>query len=150
MDPGIGSTVIHFDVYGCNERIVGSPQELHSKIRQLIEKAGFTIRAQTLDVWDSLLVGSCTSFFVLAESHVRVETWPERNMHANGEIQICNYSRDNRAHARQLARNIITELNAEKGEVFVLERGPDHPLRAQASGQQTLARFLQLPFEPPH
>jgi S-adenosylmethionine/arginine decarboxylase-like enzyme len=76
---------------------------------------------------------------------VRVETWPEHG-HVNGEVQICNYSQDNRESALALARALLQMLGAKTGEVVVIERGPNRPMCV--TDQLSLAEFQECALEP--
>lgn len=50
--------------------------------------------------------GGHTTCLLLAESHVTVHTYPETERTVMIEISICDYLRDNRQLARELARRL--------------------------------------------
>jgi|SRR3989344_7060515 len=43
-----------------------------------------------------------TGFILLAESHISVHTWPERDNSAILDIYVCNYKRNNSKKARRI------------------------------------------------
>ena len=121
-----GSTNVMFDLHLGDEsncRIAFSPGKLDRMIRKAIKQVGMIRRKGLLDVWESRQFGPATSFHSLQESHVRVETWPKES-HVQGEVQLCNFSRDNSAAARRLTDIIIKNLQPVTTQIFVITRGP--------------------------
>ncbi|MDR1708400.1 MAG: S-adenosylmethionine decarboxylase, partial [Candidatus Accumulibacter sp.] len=53
-----------------------------------------------------------TGAVILAESHLAVHTWPERNA-VTLDLYVCNFSRDNRAAAEQTYTRLQTAFAPE-------------------------------------
>jgi len=47
-----------------------------------------------------------TLFYILAESHLAIHTWPEKSL-VNIDLFLCNYSRNNNHKARAVALGLI-------------------------------------------
>ncbi|MBI2410070.1 hypothetical protein HYV30_03455 [Candidatus Kaiserbacteria bacterium] len=129
-----GSTLIVYDLYldkRSNARIALSPKLLHKEVSKIIAEVNMHRRTGVLDVWESKEAGPATSFHSLEESHnrlsvinfARAETWP-KEMHINGEAQLCNYSRDNTRAARLLVRRLIERLDPARANILLIGRGP--------------------------
>ncbi len=127
---GRGSTNLMFDLYldaESNVKLAFSPGRLHWTLRNAIRGVGMTQRKSLLDPWETKLTGPASFFHSLEESHVRIETWPE-DMHVQGEVQLCNYSRNNTEATWRLAWFIIDTLNPARGQILPITRGPNAPL----------------------
>lgn len=123
---GCGSTNVLFDLYFAKvtkHTVAFCPERLDLLIRNAIKGIGMVRRTGVLDVWETREFGPCTSFHSLEESHVRLETWPKEG-HVQGEVQLCNFSRDNSVAARRLADIIIQSLEPTIIEIIVVTRGP--------------------------
>lgn len=131
---GRGSTLIVYDLYldkGSNSRVALSPKLLHKEIRNIITEVNMTRRTGILDVWETRETGPATSFHSLEESHNRVsvvnfaraETWPDE-LHINGEVQLCNYSRDNTNVVQLLVNLLIQHLQPSTAHLLLIGRGP--------------------------
>ncbi len=123
---GCGSLNIMFDLYldaASNTAVAFSAEQFDVVIRAAIQKSGMTLRKSFVDAWKSEQEGPASLFFSLEESHVRIETWPEEK-HIQGEVQLCNYSKDNAGAARELAERIIKALNPAITQIFFINRGP--------------------------
>lgn len=121
-----GSLNILFDLYLDAESNCGvafSPHALDSLLKKTIAEIGMVRRTGMLDVWKTKYSGPASSFHSLEESHVRVETWPE-DRHVQGEVQLCNFSRDNREATMQYARLIIERLKPASAHLLCIPRGP--------------------------
>ena len=126
-----GSTVILFDAYGVNA-LAQRPHELKQAVRTRIK--GLQLTPRERDLLDNHYgddESASTIFVPLEESHVRlhanffrVETWPEEGNYINGEVQICNYTRDNQYLTYVLFWNIMALLEPKRVEVMSVSRGP--------------------------
>jgi S-adenosylmethionine decarboxylase proenzyme len=63
-----------------------------------------------------------TGVVLLAESHMAVHTWPERNG-VTLDIYVCNFGVDNSDKARALERMLIAHFAPAKTRLQALERG---------------------------
>lgn len=131
---GCGSLNIMFDLYldRSSAAAAFSPKKFDGLIREAIKKSGMTLRKAFLDCWKSEQEGPASLFYSLEESHVRIETWPDEN-HVQGEVQLCNFSKDNAQATRQLAEHIISGLNPAATEIVFVSRGPGPNLLVQES-----------------
>ncbi|HVB20080.1 MAG TPA: S-adenosylmethionine decarboxylase [Candidatus Paceibacterota bacterium] len=130
---GCGSLNIAFDLYldaVSNSNVAFSAEKLNVVIRKAIKKAGMTLRKSFIDPWESVQEGPATLFYSLEESHVRIETWPAEG-HLQGEVQLCNFSKNNEKAAQHLAECIIGSVNPETTQVLFLRRGPGPDLLAR-------------------
>ena len=137
---GKGSTMVKFNLQGCN-LLANAPEKLLETVRSIISARLLVPREiNLLDSWGTAAQGACTVFVPLEESHVRVsvrspeqfvrcETWPDRNNYIDGEIQLCNYTRDNRILTRELFKDLRAALDPQHGSYIVIECGPDSPLK---------------------
>jgi S-adenosylmethionine/arginine decarboxylase-like enzyme len=69
---------------------------------------------------------------VLAESHLAIHTWPERDG-ATLDVYVCNYTADNTAKAEAVYAKLVKAL--KPGDVLVerMQRGRDLPLRKRVA-----------------
>ena len=143
---GKGSTLVVYDLYldeKSNLDTALSPKRLHAELERIIGEVGMLQRKGLLDVWDSEDYGPATSFHSLSESHSRnycapefnrVETWPgEQITHVQGEVQLCNFSRNNEDAAKLFACLVIELLKPVSAEILVIYRGPGQSLRPAGS-----------------
>lgn len=122
-----GSTNVMFDLTLDRKsalKIAFCPEVLDQVIIKAIKEAGMERRTGLIDPWETTRRGPASFFHSLQESHVRAETWPDR-MHVQGEVQLCNFSRDNSGATRQLAERIIRKLKPKTADLLVIIRGPD-------------------------
>jgi S-adenosylmethionine decarboxylase proenzyme len=63
-----------------------------------------------------------TGVVLLAESHVAVHTWPEREA-VTLDVYVCNYSADNTAKAHALFGALQTAFAARRQQTHALARG---------------------------
>ncbi|MCS7338559.1 MAG: S-adenosylmethionine decarboxylase [Verrucomicrobiae bacterium] len=54
-----------------------------------------------------------TLFYILAESHLALHTWPEKGL-VNVDLFLCNYSRNNYHKAKSVMRELIQLLKPGK------------------------------------
>jgi len=131
---GKGSTLIVYDLYldkDSNSALALSPKILHKEIHSIITKVNMHRRTGVLDVWETKEAGPATSFHSLEESHnrasvvnfARAETWPDE-LHINGEVQLCNYTRDNAPTVRSLMKLLIEYIQPSTAHLLFIDRGP--------------------------
>lgn len=130
-----GSRNIMFDLHLDKESkcpIAFSAKKFDRIICAAIKDSKMNLRKKFVDVWKTKRSGPASLFYSLSESHVRIETWPERS-HVQGEVQLCHYTRNNSKAAMGLAECIIASLNPASTQVQIIDRGPDQnlvPLRS--------------------
>ena len=123
---GCRSLNVMFDLYldeQSNNATAFSASIFDAVIRKEIVASGMTLRKYFIDAWESETEGPASLFYSLEESHVRIETWPAER-HVQGEVQLCNFSKDNEGAAQGLANCIIAVLNPVLWEKLLIHRGP--------------------------
>ncbi|HCR52584.1 TPA: hypothetical protein DIV48_02995 [Candidatus Kaiserbacteria bacterium] len=135
---GRGSTNILFDLYFTAEDAkrfgIFERENLRRVIREAIKRVEMTWRSGFVDEGHGWEPGAMSVFESIQESHVRTETWPQ-DLHLQGEVQLCNYTKDNSKAAWALLMAIVAELHPRKGSYLVVERGPGRRIRVKRGGQ---------------
>jgi S-adenosylmethionine decarboxylase proenzyme len=120
------------DLYNCRKTdlLVSS-----DKLRDLCVKActdsGLTVLGQhfyQFDALDGTQHGGSTGAVVLAESHLAIHTWPERDG-ATLDVYVCNFTADNTAKAESVYSTLLEALDPADVLVERLQRGRDLPLK---------------------
>lgn len=89
---------------GCGDDLLFSSAALAPLLRQAARDSGLEpLEWVGHDFGDG---GGHTTCVLLAESHVTVHTYPETDRCAVAEISICDYQKDNRQLARELASRL--------------------------------------------
>jgi S-adenosylmethionine decarboxylase proenzyme len=119
------------DLYNCPS---GDYLVSAKKLRQLCvracEFAGLKVLGDhfyQFDGFDATQVGGATGAVVLAESHLAIHTWPERNG-ATLDIYVCNITDDNSGKAENLYAELIDVLKPADVLVERVWRGKDLPV----------------------
>jgi S-adenosylmethionine decarboxylase len=124
------------DLYNCQkgELLVSSHM-----LRELCVKActdvGLTVLGDHFYQFDGLeggQDGGTTGAVVLAESHLAIHTWPERDG-ATLDVYVCNFTADNTSKAEDVYERLLKAL--KPGDVMVerVIRGKDLPLRKRVA-----------------
>ena len=120
------------DLYNCakSDYLVSS-----DKLRDLCVKActdsGLTVIGQHFHQFtgfEGTQDGGSTGAVVLAESHLAIHTWPERDG-ATLDIYVCNFTADNTAKAESVYKSLIAALKPADVMIERLQRGRDLPLK---------------------
>jgi S-adenosylmethionine decarboxylase len=120
------------DLYNCQK---GDYLVSSGKLRELCVNAcrevGLTVLGDhfyQFDGADGTQDGGTTGAVVLAESHLAIHTWPERDG-ATLDVYVCNYTADNTGKAEEVYAKLIAAL--KPGDVMVerLQRGRDLPVK---------------------
>ena len=123
------------DLYNCpNGNYLTSADALRQLCLKACETAGLSILGEhfyQFDSFDDVQVGGATGAIVLAESHLAIHTWPERDG-ATLDVYVCNVSGDNSARAESLYDSLISAL--KPGDVLVKRvwRGKALPIKVAA------------------
>jgi S-adenosylmethionine decarboxylase len=124
------------DLYNCQkgELLVSS-----GKLRELCVAAckdvGLTVLGDhfyQFDGIDGTQQGGATGAVVLAESHLAIHTWPERDA-ATLDVYVCNYTADNTAKAESVYKILVKALKPADVLVERVMRGKDLPLRKRVA-----------------
>ena len=76
--------------------------------------------------FDATQIGGATGAVILAESHLAIHTWPERNQ-ATLDVYVCNVTIDNSAKAEQLFLRMAGALRPADSVVQRVWRGKELP-----------------------
>ena len=103
----------------CDPRLLLDCESFRDKCIGFVKDAGLTI----MDVSFHQFEGSgFTGTVVLAESHLAIHTWPERNG-LTLDVYVCNYSADNSAKARKVFAAIIDHFQPTEAALHEIDRG---------------------------
>ena len=124
------------DLYNCpkNDLLVSSTQLRDLGVKACTD-AGLTVLGDhfyQFDGADGTQQGGSTGAVVLAESHLAIHTWPERDG-ATLDVYVCNYTADNTAKAESVYRSLIKAF--KPGDVLVerVMHGRDLPLKKRVA-----------------
>ncbi|MBC7625284.1 MAG: adenosylmethionine decarboxylase [Aeromicrobium sp.] len=123
------------DLYNCpKSNYLTSANALQQLCLKACETAGLSILGEhfyQFDSFDDVQVGGATGAIVLAESHLAIHTWPERDG-ATLDVYVCNVTGDNSARAESLYDSLISAL--KPGDVMVKRvwRGKELPITVAA------------------
>jgi len=119
---------LHFtaDLYDCNVslRTLSCEVSLSRICRFSVKSVGLTLVA---DKWYTFPdynghKGGVTGAVLLAESHLAIHTWPEKNC-VTLDVYVCNFESDNSKKAEQLMDMLIKEFNPIRVITNRLDRG---------------------------
>ena len=82
----------------CDPQLLLDGERFRAKCLEMVSASGLTTMDATFHTFDG---GGFTGTVVLAESHLAIHTWPERQG-LTLDVYVCNYSADNSAKARKL------------------------------------------------
>jgi S-adenosylmethionine decarboxylase len=125
------------DLYHCSrDKAEGGLLTSAGKLRSLCvgacEAVGLTVLGEhfhQFDGADATQKGGTTGTVVLAESHLAIHTWPERDC-ATLDVYVCNYTADNSQRAETLYQTLIDALAPGAIQVERIWRGMDSPVMA--------------------
>jgi spermidine synthase len=103
----------------CDPQLLLDGERFKAKCVEMVAASGLT----TMDATFHQFEGSgFTGTIVLAESHVAVHTWPERQG-LTLDVYVCNYSADNSAKARGLFKAIVDHFQPTEAALHEVDRG---------------------------
>ena len=124
------------DLYNCQKsELLVSSDKLREICVKACKDAGLTVLGDhfiQFDGADGTQQGGSTGAVVLAESHLAIHTWPERDG-ATLDVYVCNYTSDNTGKAEAVWRTLERAL--KPGDVMIerVQRGKDLPLRKRVA-----------------
>ena len=116
--PGLHVMGDLYDV-GCADHFMIDADVLRAHCLALVEKAGLTSVGDFFHQFDG--AGGVTGMVVLAESHMSIHTWPEKN-YVTVDVYVCSYSQDNRPRARQLYQSLLETFQPQRENSHSVER----------------------------
>ncbi len=120
------------DLYHClSGQLLVSAEKLRHVCIENCQAAGLSVLGEhfyQFSGFDATQDGGATGAVVLAESHLAIHTWPERN-EVSLDVYVCNVTEDNSERAEKLYRLMVAAL--QPGEVAVerISRGKDRPVQ---------------------
>lgn len=124
------------DLYNCQKgELLVSSRNLRELCVNACTDAGLTVLGDhfyQFDGADGTQQGGSTGAVVLAESHLAIHTWPERDG-ATLDVYVCNFTCDNTGKAEAVYKTLIKGL--KPGDVLVerVQRGRDLPLKKRVA-----------------
>ena len=118
------------DLYGCacQPSLLTSAQALATLCEVAVEQSALTRVAERFFTFPDYLgqPGGVTGAVLLAESHLALHTWPERNS-VTLDVYVCNFSTDNSAKAERLLAALIIAFAPAKQNSNRILRGSADP-----------------------
>jgi len=138
LEGGIEVKGLHIiaDLYNCQKgELLVSAQKLKDLCVGTCKDAGLTVLGDhfyQFDGLDGAQEGGATGAVVLAESHLAIHTWPERDG-ATLDVYVCNFTADNTAKAEAVYDCLIKALKPSDVMVERVTRGKDLPLKKRVA-----------------
>ena len=123
------------DLYNCPKGdYLTSAATLRALCVRACTTAGLTVLGEhfyQFNSFDQIQAGGATGAVVLAESHLAIHTWPERDG-ATLDIYVCNVTADNSTRAENLYATMIAALQPADVLVKRVWRGKALPIKVAA------------------
>jgi S-adenosylmethionine decarboxylase proenzyme len=123
------------DLYGCRKsEYMVSSAALRDLCVKACKDAGLTVLGDhfiQFDGADGTQQGGSTGAVVLAESHLAIHTWPERDG-ATLDVYVCNFTSDNTGKAEAVYRSLHNSLKPADVIIERVQRGRDLPQKKVA------------------
>ena len=124
------------DLYNCQKGdFLVSADKLRELCVNACTAAGLTVVGQhfyQFDGADGTQLGGSTGAVVLAESHLAIHTWPERDG-ATLDVYVCNYTCDNTGKAEAVYKTLLKALKPADVLVERVQRGRDLPIKKRVA-----------------
>ena len=103
----------------CDPQLLLDGESFRAKCIEMVAAAGLTTMDATFHTFDG---GGFTGTVVLAESHLAIHTWPERQG-LTLDVYVCNYSADNSGKARKLFDQLVDYFQPTEAARHEVDRG---------------------------
>lgn len=108
----MGGLHIISELFGCkNSDMLVNKEEMERKLSDIVSENGLTVVGTYFHQFGE--ESGVTGVVVLAESHVSIHTWPERDNFVNVDVFVCNVTQDNTEKARNVYVKMKEFLNPE-------------------------------------
>jgi spermidine synthase len=107
----------------CDPQLLLDGERFRARCLEMVSSAGLTTMDATFHTFEG---GGFTGTVVLAESHLAIHTWPERQG-LTLDVYVCNYSADNSVKARKLFDQLVDYFQPGEVAKHEVDRG-DHLL----------------------
>src|SRR5256714_15152619 len=104
---------------GCDPQRLLDGKSFRAECIAMVEASGLTTMEATFHQFEG---SGFTGCIVLAESHLAIHTWPERQG-LTLDVYVCNYSADNSAKARKLFETLVGYFQPTEVARQELDRG---------------------------
>ena len=116
--PGLHVMGDLYDV-NCDNEFMVNADLLREHCLKLVRDAGLSSVGEFFHQFGS--DGGVTGMVVLAESHMSLHTWPEKN-YVTVDVYVCSYSQDNRPRARKLYQSLLDTFKPGFEKSHAVER----------------------------
>jgi spermidine synthase len=103
----------------CEPQLLLDGESFRGRCLEMVSQSGLTTMDATFHTFDG---GGFTGTVVLAESHLAIHTWPERQG-LTLDVYVCNYSADNSAKARKLFDLLVAHFQPAEIARHEIDRG---------------------------
>ena len=103
----------------CDPQLLLDGESFRAKCLDMVSAAGLTTMDATFHTFDG---GGFTGTVVLAESHLAIHTWPERQG-LTLDVYVCNYSADNSVKAKKLFDQLVAHFQPTEVASHAIDRG---------------------------
>jgi len=108
----MGGLHIISEFFGCkNSDMLKNKEEMEKKLSDIVSENGLTVVGTYFHQFGE--GNGVTGVVVLAESHVSIHTWPERENFVNIDVFVCNVTQDNTGKAKAVYEKMKEMLNPE-------------------------------------
>ena len=116
----MGGLHIISEFFGCkNSEMLKNKEEMEKKLSEIVSGNGLTVVGTYFHQFGD--EGGVTGVVVLAESHVSIHTWPERENFINVDVFVFNVTQDNTEKARNVylkMKELFSPENEDTQEVL--------------------------------
>ncbi len=102
------------DIFGADEKLLDDPSVLMRLMREACEKAGMKVIKGGFHKFSPQGV---TAFYILAESHISIHTWPEQ-----GSAAVDIYYCGEKKAVEKAAEILLSSLSPKKTRKNIIER----------------------------
>ena len=107
--------------FGCkNSELLINEKKLNKFLVGSVRKNGLTILKKFFHKFGRDL--GITGYLLLAESHVSIHTWPEKNNYLSFDIFVCNLNKDNTKRAKRIYNEVVKMFKPAKKEEKIIRR----------------------------
>ncbi len=133
------------DLFGCNcpQSLLIDLETLTRTCREATQDAGLTIVDEKFFLFPDVdgEPGGITGTLLLAESHLAIHTWPERNG-VTLDVYVCNYMSDNSGKAQQLFDTLRQHFQPSSWQGERIMRGDLNQDEAAVRATETEGQLL--------
>ena len=103
----------------CDPQLLLDGLRFKEQCIEFVRESGLTVMDSTFHQFEG---SGFTGTVVLAESHIAIHTWPERQG-LTVDVYVCNYSADNSTKAKDLFDRVIAHFQPTEAATHAIDRG---------------------------